>query len=162
MRKLAWILLVALIAIQFYRPERNLSDDQLMSVEKTYEVPNDVKQILSVACNDCHSNLTRYPWYANIQPVAFFLNQHVTEGKRKLNFSEFSSYPLARQFHKLEEVVELTEKKEMPLKSYTALGLHADAKLTDDQRKVIINWANAQIDSLKAKYPPDSLVRKRK
>ena len=27
-------------------------------------LPADVKSILAKACNDCHSNNTRYPWYS--------------------------------------------------------------------------------------------------
>ena len=48
--------------------------------------------------------------------------------------------------------------KEMPLPSYTNLGLHSEANLTDDQRKMIADWAKMQMDYLKKTYPADSLV----
>jgi hypothetical protein len=86
----------------------------------------------------------------------------VDEGKRELNFSNFVTRPVAVQNHKFEEIAEQVEKKEMPLPSYTYLGLHKEANLTDDQRKTLVNWAHAQMDSLKAQYPADSLVLKRK
>ena len=70
--------------------------------------------------------------------------------------------PIAFQNHKLEETVEMVEELEMPLPSYTYLGLHSEAKLTDDQRKIIIDWANAQMDTLKANYPADSLIMPRR
>ncbi len=86
---------------------------------------------------------------------------HVKEAKEHLNFSEFTSRKIAVQNHKFEEIIELVEEKKMPLPSYTWLGLHPEAKLSDSQRQTIINWASAQMDTLKIQYPPDSLVMKR-
>jgi hypothetical protein len=68
--------------------------------------------------------------------------------------------PIAVQNHKLEETIEMVKEKEMPLESYTYLGLHKEANLTDAQRDAIVNWAMAQMDSLKAHYPADSLKMK--
>jgi hypothetical protein len=155
-------LVAALVIIQFFPIEKNQSDDQLYAVSKKYEVPENVEAILKVACYDCHSNKTEYPWYSKVQPAAWWLAHHVDEGKRELNFSNFVTRPVAVQNHKFEEIAEQVEKKEMPLPSYTYLGLHKEANLTDDQRKTLVNWAHAQMDSLKAQYPADSLVLKRK
>lgn len=151
-------LLAVLVIIQFIKPDRNLSDDQTYSISSKYPVSDNLSHILAVACNDCHSNKTRYPWYSNIQPVAWWLDNHVTDGKRHLNFSEFTKGRIAIQNHKLEEVVEMVEEHEMPLPSYTYFGLHKEANLTDEQRQIIIDWANAQMETLKANYPADSLV----
>ena len=155
-------LLVVFVAIQFIRPEKNVSNDETFGIATKYDVPAEINEILTISCNDCHSNLTRYPWYANVQPVAWWLDHHVTDGKKHLNFSEFTKMPIAFQNHKLEETIEMVEELEMPLPSYTYLGLHSEAKLTDDQRKMIIDWANAQMDTLKANYPADSLVMPRR
>jgi len=158
LKKILIALLVVFIVIQFFRPEKNDSNDMTYAITTKYEVPDEVEQIFSVACNDCHSNKTEYPWYANVQPVAWWLNDHITDGKRHLNFSEFTKSSIARQNHKLEETIEMVEKKEMPLESYTYLGLHGDANLTDEQRQKIINWAKDQMAYLKNTYPADSLV----
>ncbi|MGM5469729.1 heme-binding domain-containing protein [Flavobacteriaceae bacterium LMO-SS05] len=151
-------LCVLIITIQFFRPEKNESNDRTYDISKTYEVPAPVKAILTVSCYDCHSNKTEYPWYANIQPVAWWLNDHIIHGKQNLNFSEFTKRPIAIQNHKLEEIIEQVEKKEMPLPPYTNLGLHSEANLTDEQRDVITDWARGQMAYLKANYPADSLV----
>lgn len=150
-----------LVIIQFIRPEKNLSDDQTYAVATKYAVPDNVKNTLKVACDDCHSNKTEYPWYANIQPVAWFLDHHVTDGKRHLNFSNFTSRPVAYQNHKFEETIEMIKENEMPLPSYTYFGLHSGAKLTEDQKQILIKWAETNMDSLKAQYPADSLVMRR-
>ncbi len=75
-----------------------------------------------------------------MQPVAWWLDKHVRDGKKKLNFSEFLSYPLKRQDHKLEETIEQIQEHEMPLASY--LIVHRDAKLSADQIRLLTNWAN--------------------
>ena len=151
---------VVLILIQFIRPEKNESNDNAYDISKNYQVPEDVNHLLKVSCNDCHSNKTEYPWYSNFQPAAWFLNSHVVDGKRHLNFSNFTKSPLAIQYHKFEEIVEMVEEKEMPIPSYTYFGLHPEAKLTPEQRDKTLDWSKAQMAYLKTTYPADSLVRK--
>ena len=161
-KKIGIALLAIFIIIQFFRPEKNNTNDLSNDVSKKYEVPEEVNKILTVACNDCHSNKTEYPWYANIQPVAWWLNDHVVDGKRHLNFSDFTQLPIAVQNHKFEEVIEVIEENEMPLESYTYLGLHKEANLNAGQKEALMNWAKSQMAFLKSNYPADSLVLKRR
>src|ERR1043165_8303043 len=153
-------LVVILVVIQLIRPERNLSAENVNHIATRYSVPDSVEQLLKTACYDCHSNATVYPWYTNIQPVGWWLQHHVNEGKEKLNFSEFASYRIFRQYHKLEETIELVKENEMPLSSYT--WIHKDAVLTEDQKLVLSTWATSVRDSIKATYPADSLLNPRK
>ncbi|MFT5169188.1 MAG: hypothetical protein ACI8P3_004436 [Saprospiraceae bacterium] len=163
MKKKILIGIVALfVIIQFIHPKKNLSDDNEFALSTKYKVPEEVNNIFTVACNDCHSNKTEYPWYSKVQPVDWFLYNHVEGGKKHLNFSTFTNRPIAVQNHKLEEIVEMVEEKEMPIASYTYFGLHKDAKLTDEQRTMLTDWAKAQMEMLKTSYPPDSLVMKRR
>lgn len=151
-------LLAILVVIQFIHPERNLSNDETNGVATKYPVPENVQVILKSACNDCHSNLTEYPWYSKIQPVDWWLTNHINGGKKHLNFSNFTHRPVAIQNHKFEETIEMVKEGEMPLKSYTWFGLHPEANLTPEQRQTLIDWAQSNMDFLKASYPPDSLV----
>jgi Haem-binding domain len=161
--KRIWIaLVIVFIIIQFARPEKNLSDDKKNDVSTRYEVPAKVGQVLQSACYDCHSNKTSYPWYSEVQPIGWWLNDHVEEGKSELNFSSFTTRKVAVQNHKFEEVIETVKEKEMPLPSYTWLGMHPQANLSDADRQVLIDWAQAQMDTLKARYPADSLVLRRR
>lgn len=153
-------LLGLLLVAQLYHPARNLSNDQRSHVSTAYPVPAEVEQILQPACYDCHSNLTRYPWYADVQPVASWLAWHVNDGKKHLNFSEFTNRRVAIQNHKFEEIIENIKEGEMPLNSYT--WTHKDAVLSDAQKQVLITWAQSNMDSLKAHYPADSLVLRRR
>jgi hypothetical protein len=162
LRKILVLLLVALVIIQFFRPEKNDSPETEYALSTKYEIAGSVNQIMANACYDCHSNKTNYPWYANIQPIGWWLNNHVKEGKGELNFSDFTRLSIARQNHKFEEIIETVEEGEMPLPSYTWLGMHPEANLTEPQRTEIINWAKWQMADLKKQYPADSLVMKRR
>lgn len=161
-KKISIAFLVLLLAIQFIPYEKNTSKDMTYDISKSYDVPENIQTIFKNACNDCHSNSTVYPWYSNIEPVGYWLNDHIVDGKHHLNFSEFTKLPLAVQNHKLEETIEMVEEGEMPLEDYTNFGLHAEANLNQDQREEIISWAKDQMAMLAATYPADSLVMKRR
>lgn len=160
-KKITIGLLAVIIIIQFFQPEKNTSDDQTNHISGKYEISGEVSTILKNACNDCHSNKTEYPWYASIQPVGWWLADHVNEGKGHLNFSEFTSRKIAYQNHKLEEIIEEVDEDKMPLPSYTNFGLHPEANLTAEQKKVLTDWARNQMELLKANYPADSLILRR-
>ncbi|MFC3878640.1 heme-binding domain-containing protein [Algoriphagus namhaensis] len=161
-KKITIGLIVVLVLIQFIPYEKNTSNDQTFDISTSYEVPENVQAIFKNACNDCHTNNTVYPWYSNIEPIGYWLNDHIVDGKRHLNFSEFTKLPLAVQNHKLEETIEMVENGEMPLDDYTNFGLHPEANLSAEQRELIIDWAKDQMAMLAATYPADSLVMKRR
>ncbi len=149
MRKvLKWagiIILVAFLLLQFMpRPAKNVSPEiSEAHISKMVEIPPAVNKILDEACMDCHSNNTKYPWYSRIQPVAWWMGDHVIEGKKELNFSEFGNYTAKKQQKKWEETAEMVRDKEMPLKSYTYT--HPGARLSAQERQTLIAWAEAQI-----------------
>ena len=140
-KKILIVLLVVLVVIQFIRPAKNDSKDFSKDITTVYPVPEDVMPILKRSCYDCHSNYTTYPWYDRIQPVAWWLQNHINEGKHHLNFSEFAGYTPKKQAHKLEETAEMIEKGEMPLGSYTFI--HTDAKLSKEEATLLVNWAKS-------------------
>jgi hypothetical protein len=160
-KKFFLFLLVIFIAIQFFRPAKNKSEGiSAHDISTKYTIPQDVLASLKTSCYDCHSNNTNYPWYNNIQPVAWWLASHVRDGKKDLNFSEFTSYPIRRQYSKLEQINDLVKKDAMPLASYT--WIHKDAVLDQQQKLAIANWVTNLRDSIKAQYPADSLKRAQK
>jgi len=141
-KRILLILLVLLVIIQFIRPAENHSDKlSANDITLQYPVPDTVLSILKRSCYDCHSNNTSYPWYNRVQPVAWWLNSHVTEGKRELNFSEFASYPLKKQARKLKNTVKEIKEGDMPLNSY--LWIHIDAALDQGQKNILVYWADS-------------------
>lgn len=160
-KKILVFLLAALVIIQFIRPKKNKAEGpQPNYIGNNFTVPADVKTILAKACNDCHSNNTRYPWYSNFQPVLWWLTDHIKEGKKGINFDEYTSRNLRFQYHKMEDVIEQIKEGKMPLNYYSRI--HKDAKLTTDEKAKITAWAESVMDTMKAKYPIDSLIRKKK
>lgn len=126
------VLLVAFVGIQFIPTTRNQSD----TVPSTdfmvvHNVPETIQKKLQVSCYDCHSNNTQYPWYNKIQPAAWFLEDHIKEGKAELNFSEWDSLSNRRKKSKLRSIIKQIESGEMPLYSYTLI--HKDAIFTKEE-----------------------------
>lgn len=143
------VLAILFVLIQFFRPVRNNSK---ANAEKTlkhlFYVPKDVSLILSKACYDCHSNKTNYPWYANVQPVGWYIDQHIFEGKKELNFDEFGYYSTKRQRNKFKAIASQIENNAMPLSSYSFI--HLKAKLTQVEKEVIIKWANSMSNDIQS------------
>lgn len=155
------VIIIAFIAIQFIRPSKNSGVEIAeTNITAKYKIPQDVQQVLNVSCYDCHSNTTHYPWYSNIQPVAWVLDDHIVEGKKELNFSAFTNYPVWRQYKKFKEIGREVKGGDMPMTSYTLL--HRDAVLTSEQKLAIQNWAANAMKDMEAQYPADSLAQPKK
>jgi hypothetical protein len=160
-KKILVVLLIALVIIQFFHPKKNISTSPSPNaVAEVYNTPEDVKQILATSCNDCHSNNTVYPWYSKVQPVAWWLNNHINDGKNELNFDDFKNFSPRRQYNKLEEVEKQIKEGDMPLNSYT--WIHKNSILTEEQKQKLTAWAESIRNDLKQKYPMDSLLRKKR
>ena len=159
-KKILLFLLAALVVIQFIHPIPNKAKgDQPNYIGKTFQVPEDVKSIFAKACNDCHSNNTRYPWYSNIQPADWWMNGHIKKGKKGINLDEYTNRSLRYQYRKMEDLIDQVKEGEMPLNYYR--WIHKGARLSQDEKNILIDWANSIIDTMKAKYPMDSLMRKK-
>lgn len=149
-KKILLAILIAIIAIQFIQPARNKSGQVLPTdISKTYNVPQNVQVILKKSCYDCHSNNTTYPWYSYIQPGGWWLASHIKKGKAELNFSEFGDYSNRKQKSKLFSISKSVEDGTMPYSSYTLI--HKNARLTKDEKAIVINWATKTKDSLALK-----------
>ena len=159
-KKIGLILLAALVIIQFFHPKKNTGPEPSPnSIAAVYTTPDSVQQVLAVACNDCHSGNTRYPWYNKVQPVAWWLANHVNEGKKELDFDQFKTFTPRRQYNKMKSLVREIKEDGMPLDSYT--WIHKDAILTPAQKQLLITWAEGIQRQLEKTWPPDSLARKK-
>jgi hypothetical protein len=142
-------LIVSFVAIQFVKPEKNTQEGiSSNEISVLYDIPTEVQNILENSCYDCHSNNTNYPAYYAVQPFAWWISHHIEEAQNELNFSEFATYDLKKQAHKLEEIAEEVEEKEMPLESY--LITHKEAQLSNEQRELIEHWATGLKDQIDA------------
>ncbi len=146
-KTIAWVLLIAFVGIQFFPTERNQSEAEYASdFMEVNTVPPMVQNKIKFSCYDCHSNNTDYPWYNTLQPVAWYLENHINEGKAELNFNEWATYSNRRKKSKLRSIISQLEDGEMPLDSYTLV--HRDALLSEVNKKAIIDYVNTLKDSL--------------
>ncbi|WP_338359681.1 heme-binding domain-containing protein [Yeosuana marina] len=144
---IVFVLLVVFVGIQFIKTPRNQSD----IVPKTdfmlvNDVPKGIGNKLQISCYDCHSNNTVYPWYSKIQPGAWFMENHIKNGKEELNFNEWDSYSNRRKKSKLKSIINQIKDNEMPLLSYTLI--HRDAKLSENTKKKMIQFMEQLKNSL--------------
>lgn len=145
LKKIGYVLFAALIIIQFIRPERNIAQGPFPNdIASRVAIPQEVNTILQQACYDCHSNQTKYPAYAQVQPLNWWIQDHVNEGKQHLNFHEFATYTPKKQKHKLEEVIEVMAEDEMPMKSYR--WIHGEARLSKTQKDALVQWAKSSMN----------------
>ncbi|MEO6348337.1 MAG: heme-binding domain-containing protein [Aquaticitalea sp.] len=139
-KKLLIFLLIIFIIAQFYGPEKNETSpatfDTFLADTKP---PKDVKYVLVETCFDCHSDHTRYPWYNKITPVNYWLADHIKEGKKHFNISQWDDYSTKKKDHRFKDLIEMVEQKDMPLESYTYM--HSEAKLSDEQITAVVKWA---------------------
>ncbi len=148
---LKWIVLVlfaGFVGIQFYRPAReNPPIDPAQTLEATLQVPANVEETFKRSCNDCHTNNTDWRWYSNIAPISWQMVNHVTDGRKRLNFSTWKSLSASRQLTKLDDVCEQITSGEMPEWSYAMV--HPEVKLSADEKKAVCDWTEAERTKLK-------------
>ena len=145
---IALILLVGFVGIQFVPTDLNQSDTvpktDFLLVNNTQE---NISALLQESCYNCHSNNTEYPWYNKVQPVAWFLEDHINEGKEELNFNEWDAYSNRRKNSKLKSIISQVKDDEMPLATYTLI--HKDAKLSNSEKTLIIDYMKNLKETLK-------------
>lgn len=139
MKRWKWVAIGIIGLAQLIQPDRALPESDpaqdLIAITRPASL---VARTLRTSCYDCHSNTTRYPWYAYVTPVNWWLQKsHVQHARHHLNFSEWGTYSLEDRTEAAEEAMEMVSEGEMPLASY--LWLHGDARLSDAQRKGLLD-----------------------
>ena len=159
MKKISVILLVAFILIQFFPIDKNnpapTPQMDFLTIKNT---PESTANLIRNGCYDCHSNETKYLWYSNVQPIAWFLQDHIEEGRKELNFSTFATYEPKRQAHKLAEAIEQIEKGEMPLDSY--IIAHSEAKFSETQKQEVIQYLKLVESDIRREHQLPDEVKK--
>jgi hypothetical protein len=134
------------VVVQIYRPSReNLPIVATRTLEAAVPVPPAVEEILARSCNDCHSDQTRWPWYSNVAPVSWMIADHVTNGRRHLNFSEWIRSdiddPAGYTRQKFISACRELRLGRMPLLSYELL--HPGARLSPAQVQAFCDWSGS-------------------
>jgi heme-binding protein len=141
MRRALLMGLGVLVAIQFVPVTRDNGPGTVDAVG----APPEVTALLRRACTDCHTGATAWPWYSHVAPVSWLVVHDVHEGREDLEFAMLPAATPAKKAKLFGKIVEEVEEGGMPLRSYR--WLHPDARLTDAERKAIVDWANAAEDA---------------
>lgn len=137
--KIIFSLILIFVGMQFFRIDTtNPKVEPFNDFISINNCSSEITGILKAACYDCHSNETSYPWYSQIAPVSWWLKDHINDGRKHLNFSNWGEYSSKKADHKLDECVEEIEEGEMPLNSYT--WTHRNAKLSSDQKEQLMSY----------------------
>lgn len=149
LKKAALVVLLLFIGLQAVPVDRS---NPPVNSAHAVPAPPEVTAILRDACYDCHSNETRWPWYTDVAPVSWWIAGHIHEGRRTLNFSEWSSLDAQRQVKVLNRMEDEIMEGRMPPPSY--LLLHPDARISPAQNKILTDWSNTTILQLNATSTP--------
>lgn len=109
--------------------------------------PKEIENLIKIACYDCHSYQTKYPWYSNIAPISWCLGSDVRNGRAYLNFSTWGNYNKEVQKDILLKCYKQIGARQMPLANY--LLLHKEAKLNNEQVKKFYTWFKKQSENKK-------------
>jgi Haem-binding domain len=101
-----------------------------------------VLAIMQRSCQDCHSEATRYPWYAYVAPCSWLIKSDVTQGRTHLNLSRWNEYAIVRKERSLSEIANQVKDHEMPLWQYTML--HPSARLSESDVMALFRWTQAE------------------
>jgi len=132
-KKIIYTLLILVILfglIQLVPYGRNHNNPVVLS-EPNWDKPA-TRDLVKIACFDCHSNETIWPWYSNIAPVSWLVYRDVVEGRRHMNFSDWASRSVSAN-----QLTSIINEGEMPPFQYTII--HKNAILDATQKKALID-----------------------
>ncbi|MEW6062239.1 MAG: heme-binding domain-containing protein [Bacteroidota bacterium] len=137
---------ILFILIQFVQPNReNPPVDPAQTMQAEINVPPNIASLLQRGCIDCHSNQTRWPWYAYVAPVSWLTSYDVREGRKHFNMSEWGKYKFSKKVNILGGINSVVKEKEMPLPKY--ILLHPEADFSDAERDTLSSWARSAAEA---------------
>jgi len=148
-RKILIGLLVIFILIQFIPTDRSVPDfdkKQDFIAQSSDEWIGEETRLIEIACYDCHSYETQHPWYSKIMPVSKWLQGHIENGRKKVNFSTWADLSTEDQKFALKECAEVLEETRMPLLPY--MMMHKEAWITEEERASMVSYFNKRRKAL--------------
>jgi len=140
-KKLKWavcfvvLIIIGILSIAFPVDHTN------PTVTGEIEAPEEVMAILRLACYDCHSNETKWPWYSYVAPVSWLVSDDVQDGRKHMNFSVWDTYNDKQKRHKIKNIVKLVREGEMPLWFY--VPLHPDSDVLPEDIEILAAWSKS-------------------
>jgi len=102
-------------------------------------MPADIEHILRRSCADCHSETTRWPWYAKIPPASWMVQKDVEEARQAMDFSAWSEMSAGKAKGILAASCADVKSKRMPLRKY--LLMHPSARMSAQEIRRFCEWS---------------------
>lgn len=142
-KKTVLFLVIILIGIQFIPADKtNPSVDEAL----TLKADESVMKLLKSSCYDCHSFETKWPYYADIAPISFFVSGHVKDARAALNFSIWEAMDIKIKEARLKRAIITVNNEMMALPSYVAA--HEEAKLSVEQKEILTAWFKEELNKI--------------
>jgi hypothetical protein len=100
--------------------------------------PPQVEALMRRACFDCHSNETRWPWYAKLAPSSWLMIRDVKKGRSRMNFSEWGDAEESERALDRENSRDQIADGTMPPWFY--LPMHPEARLSAQEKETLKGW----------------------
>lgn len=130
------------VLLAFVHPWGDLRSRVQPIAAQALNAPPEVLRVLEKSCGDCHSSQTRWPLYSRVAPVSWLVEHDVAEGREHMNLSRWDLYDAEQQVNLLAAIGTQLRQQKMPLRQY--LLLHPEAKLSDGERKIVMDWAKSE------------------
>lgn len=153
LKKTVLFLIILFIGIQFIPADKTNPEVDAALTLKTDE---SVMKLLKSSCYDCHSFETKWPYYADIAPISFFVSGHVNDARAALNFSVWEAMDVKIKEARLKRAITTVNNEMMALPSYVAA--HEEAKLTKAQKEILTEWFKKELEKIPSTQTP-KLIR---
>jgi len=140
----ATVLALAVVVLSLVHPWGNLRNGSPGggAILAGSNASDEIRSVIAQKCGDCHSNNTRWPLYSTIAPASWFVEHDVHEGREHLNLSDWEEYSIDNRIDLLGKMGTQIRQDKMPLKQY--LLLHPEARLSEAERKLIVDWTKIE------------------
>jgi mono/diheme cytochrome c family protein len=132
------VVLILAVAIQAVPYGRRHTNPPVLA-EPKWDSPQ-TRTLVVRGCFDCHSNETIWPWYSNVAPISWLVQDDVDDGRKAVNFSEWNRPQ--KEAHELPKIV---KKGKMPPWTYS-IGASA-RQLSPAEKEALVNGLAATLRS---------------
>ncbi len=94
------------------------------------------------ACQNCHSDQTRWPWYSRVPLASWLISRDVMRARERFNLSRWNEYSSAEKQAILSAIGTAVRSIAMPPGRYTML--HPDGRLSPQDREHLYQWTRRE------------------
>lgn len=105
------------------------NDDNKTTTYRPFDMTPEVKAIVENKCYGCHNT-----------------DSQNDKGKEELDFDKMDELSKLKKISTYKEIAEVVEENEMPPSKF--LERYPDKKLTEEERKAIMDWATKEAENL--------------